>query len=219
MNSRLSLAGTDSPSDPTVPGHADDRNLTGQIAACLSGDQKAWEYLVEASHSLVYLICFEFTGSHSEAEDLTQDVFMKVYCNLHRYDPEKGTFRNWLRNVTRNYLVDRYRRTRLVRLSSSLDELISGPNSGLLIANLLTDTRPSQEDHLIALETHNHVHRALELLSPAARDTVRLCLIDERTHKDAADLLGVAEGTIKSRLSRARAELAQLLNPLQLAQL
>jgi RNA polymerase sigma-70 factor, ECF subfamily len=198
--------------------YVDDGNLARQIVFCLNGDQKAWEYLVEISHSLVYLICYEFLGSHAEAEDLTQDVFMKVYCNLHRFDPEKGTFRNWLRNVTRNYLVDRYRRTRLARLSISLDELVSAPNSGPIVASLLTDARPSQEDQLIASEERAKVHDALDQLSPAARDTVKLCLLDERTHKDAADVLGVAEGTIKSRLSRARAELAQLLRPLQLVQ-
>ena len=189
-----------------------------QIAFCLSGDQGAWKDLVVASYPCVFLLCYHFVGSHTEAEDLSQDVFLKVYCNLRSYDPEKGSFRNWLRNITRNYLVDRYRRTRLIRLSSSLDELVSTPESGPVIASLLTDTGPSQEDHLIARENHARVHGALEMLSPIARDTVTLCMMEERSHKDAAQILGVAEGTVKSRLSRARSELARLLNPPCLAE-
>ncbi len=64
-------------------------------------------------------MCYRFVGSQPEAEDLTQDVFIKVFCNLRSYDPERGSFRNWLKNVTRNHLVDRFRRTKLARLSSS----------------------------------------------------------------------------------------------------
>lgn len=189
-----------------------------QITLCLAGDQKAWEDLVEISYDRVYFICYRFVDSHPEAEDLTQDVFMKVFCNLRSYDARKGTFRQWLKNVTRNHLVDRYRRTKLARLSSSLDDLTNGQQDSSTIADLLTDNRPSQEDHLVTLETHIRVHAALKLLSPTARDTAMLCFIDEHKQKDAAHILGIAEGTVKSRLNRARAELSQLLSTPQLAQ-
>ncbi len=210
MKPRPSLA-------PSTEGQPDDAT-PHQIALCLNGNQNAWEDLVGASYGRVYCICYRFVDSHHEAEDLTQDVFMKVFCNLRSYDAERGTFRSWLRNVTRNHLVDRYRRTKLVRLSSSLDDLTDDQQAGSTLADLLTDTRPSQEEHLVTLETHTRIHAALDLLSPTSRDTVKLCLIDEWKHKDAAQVLGVPEGTIKSRLSRARAELLQLLSAPQLLQ-
>jgi RNA polymerase sigma-70 factor, ECF subfamily len=210
MKPRPSLTGPDQ-------GQPDDATPE-QIALCLNGNQKAWEDLVATSYDRVYFICHRFVNSHPEAEDLTQDVFMKVFCNLRSYDAEKGTFRNWLKNVTRNHLVDRYRRTKLVRLSSSLDDLTNEQHAGSTLADLLTDTRPSQEEHLVTLETHTRIHAALNLLSATSRDTVRLCLLDECKHKDAAQVLGVPEGTIKSRLSRARAELLQLLSAPQLLQ-
>jgi RNA polymerase sigma-70 factor, ECF subfamily len=189
-----------------------------QIALCLNGNQRAWEHLVEVSYDRVYFTCYRFIGAHPEAEDLTQDVFMKVFCNLHNYDAEKGSFRNWLKNVTRNHLVDRYRRTKLVRLSSSLDEQTSATHPSSTFADLLTDTRPSQEERLVTLETHARVHAALKQLSPTARDTAVLCFIDEQKRTDVAQILGIPEGTVKSRLNRARAELSQLLNPPQLVQ-
>jgi RNA polymerase sigma-70 factor (ECF subfamily) len=187
MNLRASLARRKTSDVAFHDGDA----ISAHISLCRSGDQKAWEHLVE--------------------------LFYEVYCNLHSYDSQKGPFHIWLQNVTRNYLVDHYRRTRVVRLSSSLEELLSTTQSGSTVADLLTDRQPSQEDRLIALESRARVHNAVESLSPIARDTVRLCLLDEHNHKEAANLLGVAEGTIKSRLSRARVELTQLLSPLHLA--
>ena len=142
---------------------------------------------------------------------------MKVFCNLHHYDAEKGSFRIWLKNVTRNHLVDHYRRTRLDRLSSSLDAP-NGKESSVTFAELLADTRPSQEDDFLTLETHARVHDALQQLSPIARNTAMLCFIDERKYSEAAHILGIAEGTVKSRLSRARAELSPLLSTPQLVQ-
>ena len=89
--------------------------------AC-AGDSAAWQQLVATQHRRVYGICYRFTGSPTDADDLTQDVFLKVYRNLQGFDPEKGAFTTWLTTLTRNLLVDHFRRTRQDRATDSLDE-------------------------------------------------------------------------------------------------
>jgi RNA polymerase sigma factor (sigma-70 family) len=96
------------------------------VRQCIAGDQQAWQQLVAAQHRRIYGICYRFTGSASDAEDLTQDVFLKVYRNLGTFDGQKGHFNTWLTTLARNLLVDNFRRTRLERATDSLDACIAG---------------------------------------------------------------------------------------------
>ena len=80
------------------------------VERCLKGDSFAWTELVKAHHRRVYGLCFRFTGSSTDAEDLTQEVFLKVYGNLAAFDLARGTFQTWLTTMTRNLLVDHFRR-------------------------------------------------------------------------------------------------------------
>jgi len=186
-----------------------------QIRQCLAGDAEAWEGLVTAYQGRIYSICYSFTSSHCEAEDLTQDVFFKLFCNLASYDACRGNFYLWLKNVTRNHLVDQFRRTQMVRRSTSLDCSVDGEEDGETLANRLADSRPSQEDAYVRQEVHRRVHAALERLPACNRDAVVLVALEERDYREAAGILRVQEGTVKSRLSRGRAELARRLRPLQ----
>ena len=183
------------------------------IQLCLAGDAQAWERLVRTYQSRIYAICLRFTASRAEAEDLTQDVFMKLFCNLASYDARRGSFYPWLQNMTRNHLVDRFRRTRVVRASSSLDVTWNDEEGGGTMAEQIADPRPSQEEHFAKLEIQNWVHAAVNRLSTCSRDAIVLCALEEHNHKEAADMLRIQEGTVKSRLSRGRAELARLLSP------
>ena len=186
-----------------------------QIRRCLAGDAQAWEGLVTTYQARIYSICYSFTESHWEAEDLTQDVLFKLFCNLSSYDACRGNFYLWLKNVTRNHLVDQFRRTQMARRSTSLDCSVDGEEGGDSLADRLADSRPSQEEDYARQEVHRRVHAAVERLPACNRDAVVLVALEERDYREAAGILRIQEGTVKSRLSRGRAELARMLRPLQ----
>src|SRR5271165_1137372 len=92
------------------------------VRRCMAGDSGAWAELVRAHHKRVYGLCYRFTGSPTDSEDLTQDVFLKIYSNLGSFDTSRGSLQVWITTMTRNLLVDNFRRTRNQRLTSSLDD-------------------------------------------------------------------------------------------------
>ena len=87
------------------------------VERCLAGDGDAWEDLVRLHTRRVYTICYRFTGSHADAQDLTQDVFLRVFKSLASFRSATGSFSVWLTRVTRNLLIDHYRRTKADRSS------------------------------------------------------------------------------------------------------
>lgn len=183
------------------------------IGRCMAGDAEAWRELVAAHHRRIYYLCYNFTKSWVEAEDLTQDVFLKLFCNLGSFDTERGSFHHWLQNITRNHLVDHFRRSRAARATESLDASFDGVVGGLTMADHLADSRPRQDEWMARLEVKARVHAALEKLSTNSREVVMFCDLQELNYREAAEILRIPEGTVKSRLSRGRAELARLLLP------
>jgi RNA polymerase sigma-70 factor (ECF subfamily) len=163
----------------------------------------------------VYGICYRFTGSATDAEDLTQEVFLKMYRNLCTFDPARGGFGTWLTTLTRNLLVDNYRRSRLARASDSLDETFEGDEDGPTKAERLADARPGPEHHVAGQELRAQIQLALKQVSPDLREAVILRDLEDMDYKDIAEVLGVPQGTVKSRISRGRAELAKLLKCLE----
>src|ERR1035441_3032318 len=135
--------------------------LNRMVRQCIAGDQHAWQQLVAAQHRRIYGICYRFTGSAADAEDLTQDVFLKLYRNLASFDTQKGNFQTWLTTLARNLLVDHFRRTRLERATDSLDASLSAEDGGLSLAGRLADSRPSQEAHAAGLELKVLIQQAL----------------------------------------------------------
>ena len=91
------------------------------VRRCLDGDTGAWTELVVAQQRRVYALCYRFTASSHDAEDLTQDVFIKLYANLRSFDSAKGSFHTWITTLTRNLLVDHFRRSRQQRVTDSID--------------------------------------------------------------------------------------------------
>ena len=181
------------------------------VAQCMAGDQRAWHQMVTGQHKRVYAICYRFTGDATEAEDITQDVFLKIYRNLSSFDPEKGAFQTWITTLTRNMLVDNYRRTKLDRATDSMDVSLSSDDDGPTMAERLADTRPSQEQNYAGLELKATIQQALKKLSPELREAVILRDLEDMDYKEIAVVLKIPEGTVKSRISRGRAELARLL--------
>src|SRR5260370_13060693 len=92
------------------------------VARCLVGDEVAWEELVRQHTRQVYGLCFRFTNSAQEAQDLTQDVFLRVFKTIKTFRSAEGSFHTWLARVTRNLLIDHYRRTRQERVTDSIEE-------------------------------------------------------------------------------------------------
>jgi RNA polymerase sigma-70 factor (ECF subfamily) len=179
------------------------------VQSCLQGDGSSWEEIVRRHTRRVYGLCYRFTGDSTDSEDMTQEVFLRVYRTLASYKPDQGAFTTWLSSVTRNLLVDNYRRTRHERLTDSIDE----PQE---------EDGPSKLDGIqSAWHTPHHVaeqaelsvqlQRALERLSPELREAVILRDLQELEYSEVQAVLQVPEGTVKSRINRGRIELARVL--------
>jgi RNA polymerase sigma-70 factor (ECF subfamily) len=185
------------------------------VRQCMAGDSQAWQQLVASQHRRIYAICYRFTGSGNDAEDLTQEVFLKLYKNLASFDTQKGSFQTWITTLARNLLVDHFRRTRLERASESLDATFDGEEDGPTMADRLADPRPSQEQHVAGLELKVRVQNALKQLSPELREAVILRDLEDMDYKEISQVLRIPEGTVKSRISRGRGELAKLLQRIE----
>ena len=189
--------------------------LAKLVRQCMAGDSQAWQQLVASQHRRIYAICYRFTGSGNDAEDLTQEVFLKLYKNLASFDTQKGSFQTWITTLARNLLVDHFRRTRLERASESLDATFDGEEDGPTMADRLADPRPSQEQHVAGLELKVRVQNALKQLSPELREAVILRDLEDMDYKEISQVLRIPEGTVKSRISRGRGELAKLLQRIE----
>lgn len=174
------------------------------VKRCLGGENPAWEELLRVHARKVYGVCYRFTGRGSEAEDLTQEIFIKVFQTLKTYDAAQGTFSTWLSRVARNHLVDHYRRTRKDRVTSSLEDEL-----GHLEERPTAGVEPVAR--VEARERKEMLQAALDKLSPDMREAVILRDFQDLDYEEIAQVLGVPEGTVKSRINRGRLELARLL--------
>ena len=174
------------------------------VERCLSGDETAWEDLVKLYTKRVYAICYRFTGSDAEAQDLTQDVFLRVFKTLRTFRAGEGSLIVWLTRLARNLLIDHYRRTRLERVTDSIEDQLPVLEERSAMS--------ARADGLLAgREASEVLQGALQKLSPELRETVILRDLEEMEYKEIAEVLNVPEGTVKSRLNRGRAELVRVL--------
>jgi RNA polymerase sigma-70 factor (ECF subfamily) len=180
------------------------------VRHCLDGDSSAWALMVRTHHRRVYGLCYRFTGNQTDAEDLTQDVFLKIYSNLAAFDAARGSLPVWITTMTRNLLVDNFRRTRNLRATGSLDEGW-GEEDELKPVDRLVARGPSPHDSAVRKELESMVQKALAQVSPELREAVILRDLQDLDYKEIAQVLSIPEGTVKSRISRGRAELARLL--------
>ena len=189
----------------------EDAQVTALIRRCIAGDAGAWEELVQQYHRRIYNLCFRFAGSTGDAQDLTQEVFIKMYRTLKTYDVERGAFITWVTALTRNLLVDHFRRTKQERLTDSLDAAPPERDDAMPLSEQIQDGRPAPDARAQSEQLGEAVHRALGRLSPDLREAVILRDLQEMDYKQIATVLKVPEGTVKSRINRGRAELARLL--------
>jgi len=166
---------------------------------------------VRAHTRKVYALCYRFTGSGAEAQDLTQEVFLRVFRQLRTFRSAEGSFTTWLTRVTRNLLIDHYRRSRQERVTDSIEEQLPViEESGTAAA-----ARPDQA--LAGREASEILQATLQKLSPDLREAVILRDLQEMEYREIAAVLQIPEGTVKSRINRGRAELARLLRKQKLA--
>ena len=181
------------------------------VSRCLRGDESAWEELVRLHTRKVYGLCYRFTGSGSEAQDLTQEVFLRVFRTLKTFRAMEGSFATWLARVTRNLLIDHYRRTRQERVTDSIEEQLPMIEE----AGATAAVRPDQA--LAGQEAGQILKATLQKLSPDLREAVILRDLQEMEYREIAEVLQIPEGTVKSRINRGRAELTRLLRKQKLA--
>jgi RNA polymerase sigma factor (sigma-70 family) len=180
------------------------------LKRCLAGENQAWESLLRAHNRKIYSLCYRFTGRTGEAEDLTQEIFIKVFQTLKSFDQAQGTFTTWLTRVARNHLVDHYRRTKRDRATSSLDD----DEAGEVKARPSPDASPSAA--VESRERRELIQAGLDRLSPDLREAVILRDLQDLDYDEIAQVLGVPQGTVKSRINRGRLELARVLKRMDL---
>ena len=174
------------------------------VQQCLQGDGSAWEELVRRDTRRILNICYRFTGNSTEAEDLSQEVFLRVYKTIGSYRSAYGGFATWMTSVTRNLLIDHYRRTKRDRITDSLEDsmpVVENKESA--------GRRPDQQ--LLLGELSAQVQTALTKLSPELREAVILRDLQQLEYNEIRTVLDVPEGTVKSRINRGRIELARIL--------
>jgi RNA polymerase sigma-70 factor (ECF subfamily) len=174
------------------------------VALCLRGHDSAWEQLVRRHANRLYQLFYRFTGNQQESEDLTQETFLRIYQVLGSYRPEAGSFRAWLTSVGRNLLIDHYRRRRQDRQTDSLED---ATGTGWERASVA----PGPETLTRQVELSKQVEQALRRLRPELREAVILRDLQGLEYREIQQILGVPEGTVKSRINRGRAELARIL--------
>ncbi len=189
----------------------DNQAVNALVRRCVSGDAAAWQEIVQQFHRRIYNICYRFSGSAEDAADLSQEVFIKMYRTLNTFDTSRASFMTWVTTVTRNLLVDHFRKGKYDRITDSLDATPGNQEDGLTLADQLEDGAASPEARMRSQETQKLVHEALKRLSPELREAVILRDLQDLDYKDIAKVLNVPEGTVKSRINRGRTELARLL--------
>lgn len=175
-------------------------DLNEVIKQCLEGKEGAWQMLVNTYSKRVFNLAYHFAGSYQEAEDLTQDIFLKLYHSLSKYDFEKN-FTAWLLTLAKNHLIDTYRRTKWEKTNrDNFNENF-----------LASESAESPEADLVREADRKIVWEGLDRLSSDTRLAVIFRDIQDKTYEEIAEIMGVPVGTIKSRVSRGRLELAKIL--------
>jgi RNA polymerase sigma-70 factor, ECF subfamily len=181
------------------------------VDRCRAGDASAWEEVVRAHGRRIYNLCYRWTGRPADAQDLTQEIFVKAYRNLGGYDPARAALGTWITTIARHAVVDFFRRTKSHRRTASLDDILSDGEDLGGTGLQVRDEGPQPDATLAARDTQRAVQAAIQRLRPELREVVILRDLQDLDYSEIAALLQIPEGTVKSRISRARAELARIL--------
>ncbi|MEU3071847.1 RNA polymerase sigma factor SigE [Streptomyces laurentii] len=159
----------------------------------------SWEEIVSTHSGRVYRLAYRLTGNQHDAEDLTQEVFVRVFRSLSSYTP--GTFEGWLHRITTNLFLDMVRRKQRIRFDALADDA----------AERLPSREPSPQQAFNDTHFDADVQQALDTLAPEFRAAVVLCDIEGLSYEEIAATLGVKLGTVRSRIHRGRSHLRKAL--------
>jgi RNA polymerase sigma factor (sigma-70 family) len=159
----------------------------------------SWEEIVELHSARVYRLAYRLTGNAHDAEDLTQEVFVRVFRSLHTYTP--GTFEGWLHRITTNLFLDTARRKSRIRFDALPEDA----------DNRLPSALPTPDLAYVNQMFDADIEAALAELPPDFRAAVVLCDVEGLSYEEIADVLGVKMGTVRSRIHRGRALLRKAL--------
>ncbi len=185
-----------------TPIHADRSATTATFAT--DADAQAWtpptwEEIVSTHSARVYRLAYRLTGNQHDAEDLTQEVFVRVFRSLSTYTP--GTFEGWLHRITTNLFLDMVRRRQRIRFDALGEDA----------AERLPSREPSPQQHFNDTHFDADVQQALDTLAPEFRAAVVLCDIEGLSYEEIAATLNVKLGTVRSRIHRGRSHLRKAL--------
>ena len=179
-----------------------DQPQTGQLTTDQSQSDvwqaPTWEELVRDHSDMVFRVAFRLTGNRHDAEDLTQDVFVRAFRSIHSFEP--GTLRGWLHRITTNLFLDQARRRKRLRF----DPMADG-------AEQVRSHARGPQDAMLASSLDHDVARALADLPPDHRVAVVLCDIEGLSYDEIAQILDVRTTTVSSRIHRGRERLRRSL--------
>ena len=170
------------------------------IEACLHGDQHAWALIMKRYRRKVFNVAYKFVGRHDEAEDLTQEIFLKVFKALDTFD-RRANFTTWIISISRNLCIDHYRRVRKER--DTVDRRVDASELSPAAGGLDAFARLERFDRRTLLRD------ALSALPETLRTAVVMRDLQELSYQEIAGRLGLPDGTVKSRINRGRHELAR----------
>jgi RNA polymerase sigma factor (sigma-70 family) len=181
------------------------------VRRCRAGDGAAWEEIVQSYSRRVYNLAYRFTSRADTAEDLTQDVFVRVYRSLDQYNPRQGDLQNWLMRLARNLIIDDYRKRQRAPQDEIADDLEDHKYH-------LRSAESSVQREMERRELGAQVQAGIDKLSADLRTCVILRDIEELSYQEIVDLLKIPEGTVKSRINRGRIELAKILRRMRVVE-
>jgi RNA polymerase sigma-70 factor (ECF subfamily) len=182
------------------------------VRRCRAGDGAAWEEIVTTYSRRIFNLAYRFTSRVDSAEDLTQEVFVRIYKSLNQYDPKQGNLSNWLMRLARNLIIDDYRKRQRNPQNSMADDV---DKHSFHLRAVGTSAHKQVERKELA----NQVQEGIDKLPPDLRTCVILRDIEELTYKEIVDVLQIPEGTVKSRINRGRIELAKILRRMRVVQI
>ena len=174
------------------------------IRRARGGDGAAWEEIVSQYSRKIFNLAYRFTSSVSGAEDLTQEVFIRIYKTLDQYDPKQGDLSNWLMRLARNLIIDDYRHRQRNPQDSMADAVDDHQYH-------LRAVGTSAQRQMERKELASQVQEGIDKLPDDLRTCVILRDIEELSYQEIVDVLKIPEGTVKSRINRGRIELAKIL--------
>ncbi len=182
------------------------------VRRCRAGDGAAWEEIVATYSRRIFNLAYRFTSSVEAAEDLTQEVFVRIYKTLGQFNPQQGNLSNWLMRLARNRIIDDYRHRQRNPQNSMADTV---DKHSFHLRAVTTSAQKEVERK----ELRGQVQAGIDKLPADLRTCVILRDIEELSYKEIVEVLQIPEGTVKSRINRGRIELAKILRRMRVVEI